>query len=136
SPDLGSAISPSAALHRYVHFLAQDNAVGVPLWALEGLAESYSTFEMNPKQTEFTFGRTIAKHAAALIKLGLLPLKTLLTAEPHGIYDNEDSAQGVFHAESWALAHYLMLGGNQKRRPQFVKFIELRSQGTPVDDSF
>jgi tetratricopeptide (TPR) repeat protein len=127
--------SASAALHQYVHLLADENSVGLPLWALEGLAECYSTFEVSPK-AEFTFGRSIDKHVAALGQGPLLPLKTLLTAERHSAYENEQSRQGIFYAESWALVHYLILGGNQNRRPQFVKFIQLRSEGASLEDSF
>jgi tetratricopeptide (TPR) repeat protein len=52
-----------------------------------------------------------------------------------GFY-NEASKQGIFYAQSWVTAHYLMLSGNGGKRPQFSKFLSLVSSGKPVEDSF
>src|SRR5262249_50292929 len=48
----------------------------------------------------------------------------------------ESGKSGLFYAQSWALAHYLMLGAEGKRQPQLVRFIALLSNGQPVEESF
>src|SRR5207244_3258583 len=42
----------------------------------------------------------------------------------------------VFYAQSWALVHYLLLGNNAQRQPQFSQFINLLATGAPVSDCF
>src|SRR5207253_7070902 len=58
--------SPNIVLHEYVHFLLRENIGSLPLWISEGLAECYSTFDLNGKQNEFTIGRAPEAHIATL----------------------------------------------------------------------
>ena len=58
--------SPNAILHEYVHFLLREHVGSLPLWIREGLAECYSTFDLNGRQTEFTLGRAPEQHIATL----------------------------------------------------------------------
>jgi hypothetical protein len=58
----GSMTSPNVVLHEYVHFLTRENLTGLPVWASEGLAECYSTFEVNSRGNEFTLGRAPERH--------------------------------------------------------------------------
>jgi len=127
---------PSAIFHEYVHFLTRDASGPLPIWAREGLAECYSTFELNGRQNEFTLGRALETHIATFTGKPLLPLKTLFAVDSNSPYYNETEKQGIFYAESWALTHYLMLGAEGKRRSQFVQFLMSLGKGDPVEDSF
>ncbi|HYR85982.1 MAG TPA: hypothetical protein VE422_17980 [Terriglobia bacterium] len=127
--------SPSVIFHEFVHFLTREGSGGLPVWAREGLAECYSTFEMT-KGNEFTMGRAPEAHIATLTEKAFLPLKTLFGVDYASPYYNEESKQGIFYAESWALTHYLILGADGKRRSQFAHFLTSLARGEPVDDSF
>lgn len=129
--------SPNAVLHEYVHFLLRENVGGLPLWISEGLAECYSTFELGAKQNEFTIGRAPEQHVATLnANPQFIPLKQLLTIRDNSPEYNEESKQGMFYAESWAMVHYLVLGADGKRRSQFGQLLTSLAKGQAFDDAF
>src|SRR5262249_52372862 len=61
----------------------------------------------------------------------LLPLTTVLAIDTNSPHYNEQDQSGVFYGESWALVHYLMLGG-PGRQDQFKRFLQLVSRGDDV----
>ena len=129
--------SPNVVLHEYVHFLLRENAGGLPLWIREGLAECYSTFELNGRQNEFTIGRAPERHIATLNGTPqFIPLKSLLAIQENSPEYNEDSKQGMFYAESWAFVHYLLLGAEGKRRTQFAQLLTSLGKGQSFEDAF
>jgi tetratricopeptide (TPR) repeat protein len=133
---LGSLPSPNVILHEYVHFLLRENAGPLPLWISEGLAECYSTFDLN-KGNDFTIGRAPEQHIATLnMTPQFIPLKKLLTVQEGSPEYNEEAKQGMFYAESWATVHYLLFGAEGKRRNQFVQLLAALAKGDPFEDSF
>ena len=129
--------APYAAIfHEYVHFLTNDNTRHSPLWFGEGLAEFYSTFEVSDGNKKVWLGKAIANHVLLLREKKFLPLPVLFSVEHGSPHYNEKEKQGVFYAESWALVHYLLLGDNGKRKPQFIRYLGLVGSGTPVEESF
>src|SRR5208283_4455979 len=44
--------------------------------------------------------------------------------------------QGIFYAQSWLLAHYLMIGGSPTRRAQFRQLTPLLQQGLSPEAAF
>jgi tetratricopeptide (TPR) repeat protein len=133
---LTGAMTSPVVLHEYVHFLTRESLNGLPLWAGEGLAECYSTFEMSGRGNEFTLGRAPERHIATLAETAFMPLKKLFEVQQGSPEYNEASRQGIFYAESWAVVHYLTFGADGKRRSQFVQFLTALSRGEPFDDSF
>jgi len=128
--------SPAIILHEYVHFLLRENVGTLPLWISEGLAECYSTFELG-KQNEFTIGRAPDAHVAALNQgVPFMPMKRLLSIQDTSPEYNEESKQGAFYAQSWAMIHYLVLGADGKRRSQFAQLLTGISKGQSFDDAF
>jgi tetratricopeptide (TPR) repeat protein len=128
---------PNVVLHEYVHLMLRDNIGSLPLWITEGLAECYSTFEMTGKQNEFTLGRPPERHLTTFTTpTPFIPLKKLLEVQQNSPEYNEQSKQGVFYAESWAIVHYLIFGPDSKRRSQFTQLLTALSGGKPFDDSF
>jgi len=129
--------SPNAILHEYVHFLLREHVGSMPLWIREGLAECYSTFDLNGRQTEFTLGRAPEQHIATLnMTPQFIPLKNLFDVRDNSPEYNEESKQGMFYAESWAIAHYFLFGADGKRRMQFVDFVTALAKGNPPDAGF
>lgn len=116
----------SIAFHEYVHLHLKDNVPNVPLWLNEGLAEFYGSLQ-------FSGGEAILGAPLGYIRLlrsqDLLPLKTLFSIDARSPHYNEQDKTGIFYGQSWALVHYLMLGGGPSRQDQFKRFINLVSRG-------
>ncbi len=129
--------SPGVVLHEYVHFLLRENVSGLPLWISEGLAECYSTFELGGKQNEFTIGKPPEQHLVTFsTPQQFIPLKRLLAVQDNSPEYNEESKQGMFYAESWAIVHYLVLGADGKRRNQFGQLLTALAKGQSFEDAF
>jgi tetratricopeptide (TPR) repeat protein len=127
--------TPHVIYHEFVHSLTKDIGAPLPAWASEGLAEFYAMFEVDSNGKEMLLGRAMPEHVV-LLKQSLLALETLFSVTQGSPFYNEKTKQGVFYAESWALVHYLMLGNNGQRRPQFSKYLNLLWSGKSIDESF
>jgi tetratricopeptide (TPR) repeat protein len=127
----------STIFHEYVHALTNDNTSQAPPWFSEGLAEFYSAFEITDGDKKVMVGKPISHHVYLLRENKFLPLPKLFAVD-HGSPDyNERDKKGVFYAQSWALVHYLLLGNNGQRKPQFIKYLDLLlNKDKPVDESF
>lgn len=134
--DAGGGQAYEVIFHEYQHFILSNNLPNAPLWLDEGLAEYYSAFEPRYEGREVLLGRSPGRHVLALRKATLMPLQKLLDINHKSPEYNEANKAGLFYAQSWALAHYLMLGNNGKRQPQFARFISLLGNGQPTEASF
>ncbi|MEK6299092.1 MAG: tetratricopeptide repeat protein [Acidobacteriota bacterium] len=123
----------SVIFHEYTHLLTAYASVPFPLWMSEGLAEFYSTFDV--KKNEVTIGKPLSGHVW-LLREKFVPFQTLFSVRHDSPGYNERDKQGVFYAESWALAHYLMFGNNHARQPQLTQFLGLLSSGMNVEKAF
>jgi len=123
----------SLIFHEYTHLLTAYASSPLPLWLSEGLAEFYSTFDV--KKNEVTIGKPLSSHVW-LLREKFVPFQTLFSVRHDSPGYNERDKQGVFYAESWALAHYLMFGNNHARQPQLTQFLGLLSGGMNVERAF
>ncbi|HEU0183717.1 MAG TPA: tetratricopeptide repeat protein [Blastocatellia bacterium] len=126
----------SVIFHEYVHALTSDNSRPLPPWLSEGIAEYYSSFEVDGDEKKVSMGKAIANHVFYLREQKFLPLQRLFAVDHGSPEYNEGDRQGVFYAQSWALVHYMLLGDGGKRQPQFIRFVNALAGGAPVDDSF
>ncbi len=94
--------------HEYVHFFVRHNLPFLPLWANEGLAEYYSSFE--ELSGEVQIGVPVGHHARLLKGRSFIPLARLFALDASSPEYNESAKQGIFYAESWALMHFLLSG--------------------------
>ncbi len=122
--------------HEYVHALTSDNSRPLPPWLSEGIAEYYSSFEVESNEKKVWLGKAIANHVYYLREQKFLPLQRLFEVDHRSPEYNERERKGVFYAQSWALVHYLLLGNKSKWQPQFLQFVNALAAGRPVDDSF
>lgn len=122
--------------HEYEHLVTGNNLLHVPLWLDEGLAEFYSSFATTDDVQKITLGLPLARHLVYLRTHPLVPLKTLLAVDRKSPYYGEGSKAGMFYAESWALVHYLMLGNQEKRKGQLLRFISLLNSDLPIEEMF
>ncbi len=121
------------AFHEYVHLLVRNGFVSAPLWFNEGLAEYYSTFEVEGGGRRVTLGRPVKTRVRTLKERELMPLETLFGVEDDSPYYKEPEKRAIFYAQSWALVHYLLSG---PRRAQLSAFLELLGRGSKLQDAF
>ncbi len=119
--------------HEYIHYLLRNNVATLPLWLHEGLAEYYSTLQVN--QGEARVGLAPPQHVPWLRQHPLIPLATIFAVDEHSPEYNEQSRSGGFYAESWLLVHYL-ISGNPARRREAAELLRLAQAGTPADRLF
>lgn len=121
--------------HEYVHLLVNNTMGDVPTWFGEGLAEYYSTFDIDDERKAF-LGKIIPNHVLYLREQKMLPLRTLLTVDRNSPHYNEKNKNGVFYAQSWAFVHYLIQGKKGARASQMGTFLGLIASGASLDDAF
>lgn len=127
----------SVIFHEYVHLLV-NNTLGktsVPPWFNEGLAEYYSTFDIEDDQKVY-LGNLISPHLLLLRSSQLFPLDKLFSVDYYSLERNKHETRGLFYAQSWALLHYLIQGNEGKRRPQLSLFLDLLRTNTHLEKAF
>ena len=127
----------STIFHEYVHLLV-NNTMGktnVPPWFNEGLAEYYSTFDVENDQKVY-LGNLIPYHLELLRTTQLFPLEKLFAVDYYSLERNKHDARGLFYAESWVLIHYLIQGNEGRRVHQLTTFLGLLLKSTPVETAF
>jgi tetratricopeptide (TPR) repeat protein len=117
--------------HEYAHLVISNVAPRLPVWLNEGLAEYYSTFDMDPRGKSVVFGRIIQEHYYEMGSYRLMPLETLLATEHDSPEYNERNRQSLFYAECWLLVH-LLFHGEPDRRQAFADYTREVAGGTPA----
>jgi tetratricopeptide (TPR) repeat protein len=134
-----NAQSEQAALrivfHEYAHFLVRNTTGDMPLWANEGLAGFYETFEDRQGGKGAMIGLPHESHLALLQHATLMPLPELMAVDHDSPVYNEGNRRGVFYAESWALMHYLMMG-NPVRTAQLRDYLVQVKNGLAPEQAF
>ena len=130
--DIASTSSATAIVyHEYIHYFTRNNLPPLPPWLGEGLAEFYSTFDTDARHVNI--GKPIGRSVGWLRDSELMPLAELLTADS-ALFD-EETKQGGFYAQSWALVHYLIVG-NPERSPQLVAYLNLLAGNVAHEEAF
>jgi tetratricopeptide (TPR) repeat protein len=129
--------SYTTIFHEYVHLL-MDNSLGrtsVPAWFNEGIAEYYSTFDIESDRKVY-LGKLIPHHLELLRRTQLLPLESLFALDYYSLDRNKHDARGLFYAQSWSLVHFLIQGNDGKRARNLSTFVGLLRQNVPVESAF
>ena len=101
------AIPLRIGAHEYWHFVQHAYALLMPPWLNEGLAEFFSTVRLS--EAGGHLGSEPAGHLRILRSRSWIPLATLLALADDSPLRRERNTSEVFYAESWALAHMLIL---------------------------
>ena len=120
--------------HEYTHLLFRHNDRFWPVWLQEGMAEVYSTFATAGGSV--TIAGPIAHHLELLKQTPLMPLSELFGVKHDSPQYNESSRQGIFYAESWLLAQFLVAGDQPALRARFGRYTELLRQGENAEEAF
>ncbi|RMH20494.1 MAG: hypothetical protein D6696_08010 [Acidobacteria bacterium] len=117
--------------HEYLHEFLRDHFPAIPLWLNEGMAELYSNFEVAGERAKIGLPRY--DHLATLRRHGLLPLDELLAMDRSSPGYNEGLRQGIFYAQTWLLAHYLLLGSDERAGQTRTYLASLAAEVPPPD---
>lgn len=108
------------AIHEYVHLLVRHSGLSLPLWLNEGMAEVYSTLEA--RDGKLLLGAMYHDRADALGRNNWMRLPALLAAGAQSREYDDAAQETMFYAQSFLLAHLLMLGdGYAGRFPRFLE---------------
>ena len=103
---MGGPVWIGVAAHEYAHVLLHAHGPGIPSWLNEGIAELFSSVRMSPLGS--AIGGDLPARSQAL-KRDWMPFSELLAVTPDSPLRNDRRRDSLFYAESWALAHMLML---------------------------
>ncbi|MEZ5355594.1 MAG: hypothetical protein R2762_23405 [Bryobacteraceae bacterium] len=121
----------SVAIHEYVHLLARRLEMKLPIWLGEGMAEFYST--LRPIGGKIRVGEFEPSRFQVLMRNTWLPLADLTGAGRESAYRDESNRISIFYAQSWALAHMVMMEDDYRpKSAQFVRAV----QTTPAAEVF
>jgi tetratricopeptide (TPR) repeat protein len=123
-------------LHEYTHLLVNNYFSAAPLWLKEGLAEFYSTARVSGDRRRVSTGAQLPTRARQLRGAQLIPLRALFEVDQQSPYYYEPGKRGLFYAESWALAHYILNGEGGARRAGLPRFVETLAAGAAPEDAF
>jgi tetratricopeptide (TPR) repeat protein len=122
--------------HEYGHLLISNAVPHLPVWASEGLAEYYKTFELSADGKKAVVGSPpTAAELAELQGRYLIPISDLLSVGHDSELYNVSKNRGRFYLQSWALVHYLLLG-SPARKGQFDQYINRVAAGVPAAEAF
>lgn len=123
-----STVTRRVVLHEAVHWVMSANEIDLPVWVDEGLAEVYSTFEVDAGSGRW--GMPIEEHVNYLSQVGLLPVDELFRISRTEVHSSDR-----FYPQAWALAHYLLFGDGGAHRPKLAKYLA-QSRQTDMDTAF
>ncbi len=119
----GRPDSERAMSHELVHAYLEHSGPRRPLWLEEGLAEFYSTAELQKGQ--WTIGRPVESHVRLLNQRAWMGEREFFEARHDSPVREEGSRIGVFYAQSWAVVHFLLtVPGIREKTPALFAALE------------
>ncbi len=123
-------------VHEYVHSVFSQALPQLPLWLQEGLADVYSTLELE-KDSEgsiFRIGALLPERASDRNTLGTADLASLFSVGKSSPIYADGEAGWRFYSQSWALAHMLVV--SDRYSPRLPAFLADLSAGASATDAF
>jgi tetratricopeptide (TPR) repeat protein len=120
------------ATHEYMHLLIRHMEMKLPVWLNEGIAEVYSS--LKPRGGKILIGSVIEGRAYSLGRDKWLPLPKLLSIAHDSPEYNEKNRAGILYAQSWLMAHMLMLSPTYAAGA--AKFLEAVDQTQSSEKAF
>jgi tetratricopeptide (TPR) repeat protein len=119
--------------HEYFHSLTTPYYPDLPAWLAEGLAEFYGNTRIG--NAGVTMGLPDAARIDQLTRGHLIPLPVLFKVDHASPYYNEELKSSMFYAESWALAHYLMVGDDGAHKQSLTDYLAAMNGGTTAEQA-
>ena len=117
----------AVAAHEYAHLILRGLSLQLPPWLAEGLAELYSTLQMDDQGSEL--GGPLPARLETLRKRDWMPLAELATLSDTALHREERTMIALFYAESWALTGMLALSPGYAGG--FQQFVAAAGGGAP-----
>lgn len=133
--ETGSA-SLAPIYHEYVHFVMSRNAIEMPAWLNEGLADFYSTFVYDSQKRRGTVGLPPPSRVELLRQRGFLPLDQMLGRDSATKLIRNPATIGTFYSQSWAMVHYLLLARPAGQRDAIQQYLAAIKGGATIEDAF
>jgi hypothetical protein len=92
-----------------------------PTWVMKGMGEMLSTFATQGDSVHFA--DPIDTYLRVLRDANLMPLDKLMMQRTSVLADDHQTL--LFDAQSWGLAHYLLLGDAPGNREKWIKYLNL-----------
>ena len=125
------------AYHEYMHSIVHRNLKSVPEWVSEGVADFYSSFEMDEHKGTVIIGRIPPWRRTTLHWESMLPLKEVVTPEgATAILTRHRVDAPMFYAESWALVHFLAFSDKGNRAGQLPAYLAAINKGQSPEAAF
>jgi tetratricopeptide (TPR) repeat protein len=120
------------AYHEYVHDVLVRNLPQAPVWAYEGIADFYSTLEIDRRKGSVTIGRIPPDRAFGLSHFAHVPLRCMVSDGAGSGCDNT----GVSYETAWAFVDFLAFSNHGKRNGQLATYLTLMAGGRAPDVAF
>ncbi|PYR75591.1 MAG: hypothetical protein DMF86_14900 [Acidobacteria bacterium] len=130
----GSDMTLQVAFHEYTHYVINRNLHHLPLWLSEGLAEFYSTVDVDAKSGQIVIGKPPGLRITILRSGHLLRLKELLGESGDKLFKDDERA-AMFYAESWAFVDFLSLGRKRIERGQIDRYLAALKERRSIDEA-
>jgi predicted Zn-dependent protease len=124
----GTEQDPSEiAFHEYVHAVTAKNRPALPVWLSEGLASFYESVQI--RGSTAVIGRPLQHHLTELANGLPMPMEEMLLVDRESPVADETARSGAFYAQSWAVAHWLLLGPADRQR-QIGLYLDMLERGS------
>lgn len=122
--------------HECTHWLVASGGQGrLPLWISEGVAELYSTLELDGKRC--TLFSADEYNLRWLQQTGVHSMGAVLGSSREDLDGDRPEVKREFYAQSWAAVHYLLRGqGVTDGGKKMGEYIRLQNDGVPPDAAF
>jgi hypothetical protein len=120
--------------HEFTHYVVERNVAGAPPWLSEGFSEFYSMFRVDASRNAAILGEARPDFASLLARRGPMPLRRLFAVER--VAELSDDDLRLFYAQSWAFAHYILLGQENPPPNQIGGYLEAVARGEARDAAF
>jgi len=122
----------SVEFHEYTHTIVAEVFSRVPSCLNEGLAEFFSTFEM--EEDVVRYGFPMPGHNRTLLEMEPLSMDELFASQPGTGAMSDPERMHLFYAESWALVH--MLATQNGGTARFLEFVQSIANATSARAAF
>ena len=120
--------------HEYAHVLLNRTLSAQPVWLAEGLAEVFSRWDA--AGAEVHLGQPARDHLRRMAREKPLPLARLLRVDASSSLYNEGDQRGILYAQSWALAHWALLGRGPTGAADLRVFLSAVAGGVEPERAF
>ena len=120
--------------HEGTHWFVSSFDRQQPVWLEEGLAEVFSTFEVEKGKAKW--GSPVDDHVRVLREQPRLPISRLLAVGQGELFHGSSAQTGIVYAESWAFVHYLIFGQHKMPRKVLDDYVDLSRTALDPDEAF